>query len=85
MYKRQYELLLTSSPSLLSTLIALRPDDGLLVRTPRGKHGISLPGANKSRSPDERFREACAQAGIDPRIEDTRLYSFLIETVAEVV
>lgn len=80
-----YELLLTGPPSLLSILSALQSDEGLLVRTSQGKHGVSLPGANKTRSPEERFREACAHGHIDPRIEDTRLYHFTVETVAEVV
>lgn len=78
-----YELLLTNPPSFLSTLASLRPESGLLARTSRGKHGVSLPGA-RERTPDQRFREACAQGGIDPRIDDTRLYAFAVETITEV-
>lgn len=79
-----YELLLTSPPSFLSTLSALRPEAGLLVRTSRGKHGVSLPGA-RERAPEERFREACVQATIDPRIDDFRLYAFAVDTITEIV
>lgn len=79
-----YELLLTHPPSLLALLSSLQADAGLLVRTPRGKSGISLP-ALWDRTNEERFREACAQAEIDPRAEDTRLYAFAIDTIRELV
>lgn len=79
-----YELLLTHPPSFLSTLLNLKAGHGLLVRTSRGKHGVSLPGA-RERSPDERLREACAHGGIDPRIDDVRLYTFAVDTITEVV
>lgn len=79
-----YELLLTKSPALLATLTALQPDSGLLVRTSQGKQGLSLPGA-RERTPEERLREACAQHGINPMIEDTRLYEFAVDTVTEEV
>lgn len=79
-----YELLLTSPPAFLSTLSALRPDAGLLVRTSQGKHGVSLPGA-RERTPEERFREACSQGSINPQTEDTRIYEFVVETVTEVL
>lgn len=79
-----YELLLTQPPSLLPALSHLRPEAGLLVRTAHGKHGVSLPGVNE-RTPTHRFREACAHGGIDPHVEDLRLYHFSVEVVKEVV
>lgn len=79
-----YELLLTQPPSFLSALSSLPPEAGLLVRTSRGKSGVSLPGA-RERAPDERFREACAQGSIDPRADDHRLYVFAVDTITEIV
>lgn len=79
-----YELLLTRPPTFLSTLSALGPEAGLLVRTSRGKHGVSLPGA-RERTPDERFREACVHGDIDPTIDDARLYAFAVDTMSELV
>ncbi len=79
-----YELLLTRPPSLIAALSHLRPDAGLLVRTSHGKPGVSLPGVNE-RMPEDRLREACTHGGIDPRIEDIRLYQFAVEVVKEVV
>ncbi len=77
-----YELLLTKPPSLLAALSELPSGFGLLVRTAMGKQGVSLPGS-RERTPDERFREACAQNGINPVIDDVRLYEFAVETVTE--
>ncbi len=77
-----YELLLTHPPTFLSTLSALQPDAGLLVRTSKGTHGVSLTGA-RDRTPDERFREACAHGGIDPTLDDVRLYAFAVDTLSE--
>lgn len=79
-----YELLLIRPPTFLSTLSALRPPFGLLVRTSSGKQGVSLPGT-RERMADERFREACDHGGIDPRTDDTRIYEFAVETVTESV
>lgn len=78
-----YELLLTQPPTLLPGIAELRPDAGLLLRTSRGKQGVSLPGA-KARTPAERFAEACAQGVIDPLFDDIRLYEFPVEAVAEI-
>lgn len=77
-----YELLLTRPPAFLSTLAALHPGAGLLVRTSRGKHGVSLPGA-RERTPEERFQEACGQGRIDPKIDDPRIYEFPVDTVTD--
>lgn len=77
-----YELLLTEPPALLATLSELKPDAGLLVRTSQGRQGLSLPGA-RERTPEERLREACAQHGINPTIEDARLYEFSVDTITE--
>lgn len=77
-----YELLLTKPPALLATLSELKPGSGLLVRTSQGKQGLSLPGA-RERTPEERLTEACAQHGINPVIEDARLYEFAVDTITE--
>lgn len=78
-----YELLLTQSPRLLAQLSDLRPEVGLLVRTSRGKHGVSLPVPHE-RTPDQRFSEACAQGDIDQAVDDTRLYTFPVERITEI-
>lgn len=77
-----YELRMTKPPALLADLGELKPDAGLLVRTSQGKAGVSLPSI-REQTPDERFREACAQGDIKPTIEDTRLYTFAVETITE--
>lgn len=77
-----YELLVTHPPSLLATLSELSPEDGLLVRTSRGKHGVSLP-TTRERTPEERFADACMSGAIDPRIEESRSYQFAIDTITE--
>ncbi|TSC73110.1 MAG: hypothetical protein G01um101438_133 [Parcubacteria group bacterium Gr01-1014_38] len=77
-----YELRLTKSPALLADLGELKPDAGLLVRTSAGKAGVSLPSA-REQTPDKRFGEACAHGDINPKIEDTRLYMFAVETITE--
>lgn len=78
-----YELLFTEPPTLLASLTDLQGDVGLLVRSARGKQGVSLPGA-KERTPDDRFREACAHGDIDSRTEDFRVYTFAVETASDV-
>lgn len=77
-----YELRLTKPPALLADLSELKSDAGLLVRTSQGKTGVSLPSA-REQAPNDRFREACAQGEINPSIEDTRLYTFGVETMTE--
>lgn len=77
-----FELLFTEPPTLLASLADLPVNVGLLVRASRGKQGVSLPGVNE-RAPDERFREACAHGGIDPRTEDSRVYTFVVKTASD--
>jgi len=77
-----YELRLTKSPALLADLSELKPDSGLLVRTSQGKTGVALPSA-REQTPSDRFREACTHGAIDPKTEDTRLYTFAVETITE--
>lgn len=77
-----YELRMTKSPSLLADLGELKADAGLLVRTSKGKTGVSLPSP-RAVTPDERFREACRHGEINLHTDDTRLYTFAVETITE--
>lgn len=77
-----YELRITRPPALLADLDELKPDAGLLVRTSTGKTGVSLPAAWEQ-TPEERFHDACARGHINPKIEETRLYTFAVETITE--
>lgn len=77
-----YEILLTGPPFFLAELSELKETAGLLVRTSKGRHGVSLPGA-VLRSPAERFAEACGQAGIDSHTDDFRAYAFSIDVLRE--
>lgn len=76
-----YEVALTSSPHFLPSLAELPADQGLLVKTPNGRQGVSLPGATP-RAPEERLKEACARGQIEAA-EPTRLYTFRVDIFRE--
>lgn len=75
-----YELRFTRPPALLADLDELKLEAGLLVRTSGGKTGVALPTAHEQ-MPAERFREACTNGNINPTFEDTRSYTFAVETI----
>jgi len=77
-----YELLIIKTPYLLAHISELKQENGLLIRTEKGKIAYSLP-TSIYKKPEQRLADTCGANKIDRAVTGLRLYYFMTEKINE--
>lgn len=76
----EYEISILSEPKLAADISKLDPKThGIIVRANDGRSGLLLPDVEGAETTDQQISIACQKAGINPLLDEIKLYYFTTE------